>query len=93
MKILSMHTANDYMYELQQNMGSSTDLGVDRFTGVILGRFFCITHHNSYKWEYKYSCQKNTATGIVCDSPDSCTVKYYTTTGNCAHRCSFLFTC
>lgn len=81
MVILSTHTAGDYLYELKENMGSSTDFGIERFTGVIWGRFFCVTHHCSYEWEYRYTCQKNTAIGIVQDLADGCTVKYFTTTG------------
>ena len=81
MEILSTHTSDDYLYELKENMGSSTDFGIERFTGVILGRFFCITHHCSYEWEYKYTCQKNTAIGVVRDSVEGCTVKYFTTAG------------
>lgn len=81
MEILSTNTADEYLYELKENMGSSTDFGVERFTGLILGRFFCITHHCSFEWEDSCTCQKNTAIGIVRDSVEGCTVKYFTTTG------------
>ena len=81
MKIFSTHNANDYQYELKQNLGRSTDFGIERFTGLILGRFFYVTHHCSYEWEQKHSCQKNTAIGIVCDTAEGCIVKYFTTTG------------
>lgn len=89
MEILSTHTSDDYLYELKENMGSSTDFGIERFTGIIWGRFFCVTHHCSYEWEYRCTCQKNTAIGIVQDSADGCTVKYFTTTGEL--RPQFLF--
>lgn len=81
MKILSTHNADDYLYELKENMGSSTDFGLERFTGVILGHFFCITHHCSFEWQDRCTCQKNTAIGVARDSVDGCTVKYFTTAG------------
>ena len=81
MEIQSTHRTSDYLYELRRAMGSSTDFGVERFTGVILGRFFCVTHHCSYEWEYRHTCQKNTAIGIVRDTADGSSIKYFTTTG------------
>ena len=81
MEILSTHNADDYLYELKENMGSSTDFGTERFTGLFLGHFFCITHYCSYEWQDRCTCQKNTAIGVVRDSVDGCTVKYFTTAG------------
>jgi len=81
MTIHSYHNAENYLYELRQNLGSSTDFGVERFTGIVIGRFFCITRHCSYEWEYKHTCQKNTAIGRVDASPSGCDVHYFTTAG------------
>ena len=81
MRISSNHSADTYLYELRQNMGSSTDFGIERFTGIIWGRFFCVTHHCSFEWENRYTCQKNTAIGIVQNAANGCNVKYFTTAG------------
>ena len=81
---MTIHSRRDtatYLCELRQAFGSSTDFGVERFTGLVLGKFFCVTHHCSYEWESKYTCQKNTTVGIVGDTADGCVVHYLTTTG------------
>lgn len=81
MQIHTNHNTNTYLYELKQAMGSSTDFGVERFTGLVFGHFFCVTHHCSYEWEYRHTCQKNTAIGVVQNSNQGCAVKYFTTAG------------
>ena len=82
MDIHSAHNADTYLYELRQAMGSPTDFGVERFTGIVFGKFFCVSHLCSYEWENRYTCQKNTAIGIVRDSNDGCDVQFFVTHGN-----------
>ena len=82
MDIHSSHNADTYLYEMRQDMGSPTDFGVERFTGIMFGKFFCISHHCSYEWKNRYTCQKNTAIGIVKDNNDGCDVQFFVTHGN-----------
>lgn len=82
MNIHSSHNADTYLYEMRHAMGSSTDFGVERFTGIVLGKFFCVSHHCSYDWESRYTCQKNTAIGIVKNNKDSCDVQFFVTRGD-----------
>ena len=82
MNIHSSHNADTYLYEMRHGMGSSTDFGVERFTGIVFGKFFCVSHHCSYDWESRYTCQKNTAIGIVKNSKDGCDVQFFVTRGD-----------
>lgn len=78
----SPHAKDTYLYEMLQSLSSPTNFGIERFTGIVLGRFFCVTHHCSWDWERKYSCQKNTAIGIVKETKDGCDVRFFTTRGD-----------
>ena len=82
MNIHSSHNADIYLQEMRQAMGCSTDFGIERFTGIVLGRFFYVTHHCSYDWEARITCQKNTAIGIVKDHKDGCDVQFFVTRGD-----------
>lgn len=54
-----------YLYELRQQMGSWTDFGQERFSGLIIGNFFYITHHSQYEWDRRYHNPKCRALGFV----------------------------
>ena len=54
MKIHSEHSVDAYLYELRQNFGNSTDFGVERFTGLVLGKFFCVTTHRQTDYYLPY---------------------------------------
>lgn len=82
MYIHSSHNADTYLYEMHHAMGSSTDFGIERFTGIVLGKLFCVSHHCSYEWEYRHTCQKNTAIGIVKNNNDGCQVHFFVTRGD-----------
>lgn len=80
MTILSHLDASTYLYELRQSLGSPTDYWNERFTGIVLGRFICITHHcGNYDWEQRFRFQTNTAIGIVKKASDGCIVRFITT--------------
>ena len=88
MIIHSDKEVSDYIYDLKDSLGSPTDFGVERFTGLVIGRFICVTHHCSYEWEYRHTCQKNTAIGIIKQADSGCTIRFFTTKG--AFRPQFL---
>ncbi len=82
MKIHSEHSVDAYLYELRQNFGSSTDFGVERFTGLVLGKFFCVTHHCAWEWNRRITCEKNTAIGYVKKSDNGSDVRFIKTKGD-----------
>ncbi|MBQ8580089.1 MAG: hypothetical protein IJ448_05290 [Oscillospiraceae bacterium] len=68
--------ARAYMHHMRSEMGSFAALGHERFTGLFLGRLFCVTYHSGYEWNRRISNQKNTALGYVCKNDDGCRVHY-----------------
>lgn len=81
MLIHSNHSPEDYLSELKQQLGSSFDFGNERFTGFIIGRFFCITHHCVHEWNRRITGEKNTAIGIVKPKETGCKVRFFTAPG------------
>lgn len=59
-----------YLYELRQQMGSWSDFGLSRFTGLILGNFFHITRHSDFEWDRRYGSPKSRAIGFVTKAGD-----------------------
>ncbi len=83
MTIHSVFHADTYLHNLRQAFGSPTDFGLERFTGICFGRFFCVTHHcSSYDWEKRFRYQKNTAIGIVNNTDNGCNIHFFTTKGD-----------
>ncbi len=82
MKIHSEHSVDAYLYELQENLGNSTDFGVERFTGLVWGKFFCVTHHCAWEWNRRITCEKNSAIGYVKKSDNGSDVRFIKTKGD-----------
>ena len=82
MKLQSSHDLNTYLYELRQSLGSATDFGIERFTGIVFGRFFCITHHCDRHWNRKITAELNTAIGYVRKADNSTVITFITTKGS-----------
>ena len=81
MQIQSSHDIHTYLYELRQSLGSPTDFGIERFTGIVLGRFFCISHHCDRQRNRRITAEQNTAIGYIRKTGESTAVSFITTKG------------
>ena len=82
MKLFASRDVAEYLYALRDAMGSSTDFGVERFTGLVIGKFFCVTHHCGYDCGRRVSHVKNTAIGYVKKVKDGSEICFITTKGD-----------
>ena len=65
MKYYSELSYRAYLSAMKEQMGSFTDFGCERFTGVILGRFFSITYHSGHEFNRRISNEKHRAIGFA----------------------------
>ena len=65
MIIHSEYTPKQYCLALKEQMESHFNFGEERFTGLILGRFFYVTHHCHHEWNRRITAEKNTAVGMI----------------------------
>lgn len=65
MELRSKLSSDDYRKELHANLSSFTDFVLERFTGIVIGSFFMITHHAAYEWNRKITSEKHNTVGIV----------------------------
>lgn len=70
MKIISKLSCDAYLYEMKQQMGSFSSFGMERFTGIIIGRFFSVTYHSGHEFNRRITNEKHRAIGFVrsCDN-------------------------
>lgn len=72
MRIHTSLSPQRYIWELKQQMEAFTDFGMERFTGIILGRFFYITHHAGHEYNRRITNEKNRAMGFVRRRENGC---------------------
>lgn len=65
MKVVSELHYDEYRAAMKEQMGRFTAFGMERFTGVVLGRFFYITYHSGHEFNRRITNEKNRAIGIV----------------------------
>jgi len=65
MKVTSELHYDAYRSAMKEQMGRFTAFGMERFTGVVLGRFFYITYHSGHEFNRRVTNEKNRAIGIM----------------------------
>ena len=65
MKFSSPMTSTDYLAAMKEQMGGFTEFGLERFTGIIIGRFFSITYQSGYESNRRITNEKHRAIGYV----------------------------
>lgn len=93
MKFQSSHSKNAYLTELRQSFGSIFDFWDERFTGFVIGNFFCVTHHCDYEWNRRINGETNTAIGFVKKLEDGCNVHFFTVKGELRPQGMFMLIC
>ena len=63
-----------YLRELRYQMESWFSFGEPRFTGVILGNFFYVTHHAGHECNHRITNEKSRAFGFVTKEKNGCGV-------------------
>ena len=81
MKIDSPLSSKEYLHHIWNHSGSFWDFGSERFTSVILGRFFWVTYHSGFEWDRKITNPKNRAWGFVKNTKEGCRVYGFRTMG------------
>ncbi len=81
MKIDSPLSSKEYLHGIRNHLSSFSDFGMERYTGIIIGRLFWVTYHSGYEWNRKITNEKNRAWGIVKDTKDGCRVYGFRTMG------------
>lgn len=74
MKIRSPLSSKQYLSAMKSHMESFTDFGVQRYTGIFVGRFFSVTHHSGHEWNRRITNEKQRAIGFVAKDAEGCTV-------------------
>ena len=59
-----------YMADMKSQLSNFTDFGVERFTGIIIGKFFSVTHHCGHEMNRRVTNEKHRAIGIASKHDD-----------------------
>lgn len=54
-----------YLMEMKEHMSSFFEFGIERFTGIIIGRFFSITYHSGHEFNRRITNEKHRAIGFI----------------------------
>ena len=54
-----------YQMEMKEHMSSFLEFGIERFTGIIIGRFFSITYHSGHEFNRRITNEKHRAIGFI----------------------------
>lgn len=54
-----------YLRELKSQLDSISNFGMERFTGMVIGPFFTITHHCGYEMNRRITNEKHRAIGYA----------------------------
>ena len=71
----TMHP-KEYLRHMKERMGSRLDIWSERFTGILMGRFFYVTHHAGYEWNRRITNKKNAALGYVKETENGCEIRF-----------------
>lgn len=64
-----------YLYELKSQLDSIFDFGMERFTGMVIGPFFSVTHHCGYEMNRRITNEKHRAIGYVSRTENGTRIK------------------
>ena len=64
-----------YLYELKSQLDSVMNFGIERFTGMVIGPFFSITHHCGYEMNRRITNEKHRAIGFVSTTENGTRIK------------------
>ena len=65
MKYHSNLPCGRYLSAMKEQMSGVTEFGIERFTGIIIGRFFSITYHSGHEFNRRITNEKHRAIGFV----------------------------
>ena len=54
-----------YQLGMKEQMSSFVEFGIERFTGIIIGRFFSITYHSGHEFNRRITDEKHRAIGFI----------------------------
>ena len=64
-----------YIRDMRSQLSNFSNFGVERFSGIIFGRFFSITHHCGHELNRRITNEKHRAIGYVTLSESGTSVK------------------
>lgn len=64
-----------YLAEMKAQLDSITDFGIERFTGMVVGPYFSITHHCGHEMNRRITNEKHRAIGYVRKSENGTQIK------------------
>ena len=76
MKIDSPLSSKEYMHGIRNHLSSFSDFGMERYTGIIIGRLFWVTYHSGYEWNRKITGEINRAWGFVREKDGATEVRF-----------------
>ena len=94
MKITSPLSPDNYLAAMKEKMATRDSAmgGLERFSGLFMGRCFYVTHHSEHDFEHRRPAPLNAAIGYVKPTADGCQITYFTARGNlCPGQFLFLF--
>ena len=65
MKYTSELPPSIYLYEMKEHMSGFLEFGMERFTGIFIGRFFSVTYHSGHEFNRRITNEKHRAIGFV----------------------------
>lgn len=70
MKVISKLPCELYLHEMKEHMSAFTDFGIERLTGIIIGKFFSVTYHSGHELNRRITNEKHRAIGFArpCES-------------------------
>ena len=54
-----------YQHEMKEQMSGFMEFGMERFTGIFIGRFFSVTYHSGHEFNRRVTNEKHRAIGFV----------------------------
>ena len=65
MKYHSNLSCSDYLFTMKEQLSGFAEFGIERFTGIIVGRFFSVTYHSGHEFNRRITNEKHRAIGFV----------------------------
>ena len=65
MKYRSDLSCSAYLFSMKEQMSGFTEFGIERFTGIFVGRFFSVTYHSGHEFNRRITNEKHRAIGFV----------------------------
>lgn len=89
MRLKSSLSRKEYLAAMKRRMGSFTDIGAERFTGIFVGSFFSVTHHAGYEYNRRITNEKNSALGFVKQTAEGSEIRFIRLKGLTTPRALF----